>query len=83
MSETGSIRRTILRKMFSHGYIGGRHTSLDNLPKGFPSHIRKEVKKIARKLIKEGLLLRKPTHCGEQVSLNPERIDEIRKEIAE
>jgi len=73
----GRIKRAILAKMLRHGYIGARHTSIDNLPKGFPKHQRREVVKAARKLIKEGLLIAKPTRYGLEVSLNPRRLKEI------
>ncbi len=72
------IRRSLLRKLVKHGYWGGRHTSFDNLPKGFPSHLQKDVKKVAKELIKEGILLKKLTSYGLEVSLNPRRNREIK-----
>ena len=78
-----NIKRTLLRKLAKHGWWGGRHTSFDNLPKGFPKHLQKEVKIAAKKLIKENLLLEKPTSYGLEVSLNPlerEKILSILKE---
>jgi hypothetical protein len=42
-----------------------------------PSHLKGKVKKEVKELIKEGILLEKPTCYGLQVSLNPERIKEI------
>lgn len=68
---------TLLRKLFYLGKWGGSHTSIDNLPKGFPKHLRGEVKSIAQDLIKKNLLLAKPTSYGIEVSLNPERKKEI------
>ncbi len=52
--------------------IGGVHTHFDTLTKCFPSHLGKNVKSIALNLIKEGLLITKPTSYGLQVSLNKE-----------
>lgn len=77
------IKRTLLRKLVKHGYWGGRHTSLDNLPKGFPRHLHKEVKKTAKELVKEGLLLQKPTHYGTELSLNPKKNKEIKEQLKE
>jgi hypothetical protein len=57
--------------------MGGVHTHFDTLTKGFPSHLGKEVKKIAEKLIKNGWLITKPTSYGLQVSLNKDRLIEI------
>lgn len=71
------IKRSLLRKLAKQEYWGGRYTSFDNLPKGFPKHLSKDVKKVAKELIKEGLLLRKPTGYGMEVSLNPKKHKEI------
>jgi len=51
---------------FSHS-----HTSIDNLPKGFPPEVRKRVKDMAKELKKERILFSKPTSYGEEVSINP------------
>ncbi|MDH2906970.1 MAG: hypothetical protein PXX83_02610 [Candidatus Nitrosotalea sp.] len=42
----------ILRKMYFYGYIGGKHTSVDNLQKSFPKHERGNVKGAVQVLIK-------------------------------
>ena len=73
------IKRALLRKLLYLGKWGHSHTSFDNLPKGFPKHLRGNVKKVAKELIKKGLLLTKPTEYGIEVSLNPERKGEIEK----
>lgn len=77
-----AIRRKLLKKLYLHRIIQHKHTSFDNLPKGFPPHLRGEVKDVAEKLIKEGLLLSKPTSYGLEVSLNHDRIHEIEIIIA-
>ena len=77
------IRRKLLKKLYLHKLIQHKHTSFDNLPKGFPPHVRGAVKEVAEKLIKEGLLLSKPTGYGLEVSLNHTRIQDIEKEIEE
>ena len=56
------IAATLVRKLAYMGKWGGSHTSFDNLPKGFPGHLRGDVKKIAEKLIKENILLAKLTN---------------------
>jgi hypothetical protein len=68
----------VLRKMFDYGYIGAKHTSADNIPKGFPKHERGEVKEALKKLVKKGLVNSHPTSYGMEVSLNSARIGEIR-----
>ena len=62
---------------------GGKHTSIDNLASGIPSHLRGDAKDVAEDLIREGLLLKKPTGYGKHVSLNIDRMDEIDRIIEE
>lgn len=71
------IKKIILRKLYRHRIIGGKHTAIENLTKSLPKHIVGEAKESIKELIKEGFLLQKPTSYGLQVSLNPERIEEI------
>lgn len=71
------IEKTVLRKLVYMGKWGGAHTAFDNLPKGFPKHIRGDVKEVAQKLIKKQFLLAKPTSYGVEVSLNPQKKKEI------
>ncbi len=71
------IRKTILIKLRRHDYWGGRHTSIDNLTKGFAGHMKKEVKKEIHLLIKEELLLTKPKPDSIHVSLNPRKAKDI------
>ncbi len=73
-----NIQIQILKKMIYHGYIGGRHTSVDNICKGFPPHVKKEVRKEIRRLYNNCFLLTKPTNYGKQLSINPRKIKEIK-----
>lgn len=77
-----SIKRDVLKKLFRHRYIGGRHTEIRNAMKGFPPHLLKEVKKEILNLIKEGYLLSKPSTGEIHISLNPRMLNEIIKEIS-
>jgi len=72
-----ALKKTLLRRLLADRIIGGRHTAIENLPKGFPKHLRGQVKDVVKDLFKEGLLLKKPTSYGLQVSLNPNRLAEI------
>jgi len=74
-----TLEKSILEKMLRHQYIGAKHTSIDNLPKGFPKHLRKDVLEAARDLIKKGYITAKPTSYGMEVSLNPTRLKETIK----
>jgi len=76
-----AIAKTLLHKLFRHGYIGAKHTAMEILPKGFPKHLHKEAMKTVRKLTKSGFLILKPTSYGMHVSLNPRKIAEIEEKI--
>lgn len=81
MENEETIRITLLRRLAKHGYWGGRHTAFDNLHKGFPRHLGKEIKKIAEKIIKQNILIPKPTSYGLYISLNPRMKEMIEKII--
>ncbi|MCD6226952.1 hypothetical protein J7J90_00460 [Candidatus Micrarchaeota archaeon] len=78
-----AVKKVLLRKLAKHGYWGKKHTSFDNLPKGFPKHLHSKVKEVAKKLIKENIILSKPTNYGLEVSLNPKMKDRIEKILFE
>ncbi len=76
-SDKDKIKATILYHLRRKRVIGGVHTHYDTIKRGFPSHLGKEIDKIAKQLIKEGLIITKPAHYGLQISLNKEKIKEI------
>jgi len=73
------FQKAILGKLYKLRYVGGRHTSEDNVIKGFPKHAKGDLKKALKALIKEGYVVPKPTSYGLEVSLNPRMIGDIRK----
>jgi len=83
--DVGFIKNFILRKLINLGKIGGAHTSVFNLSKGLPNHIRgnkqgqKELKQAIKELINENLLLSKPSTGEQHVSINPRKIKEIKE----
>jgi len=77
--EVLQLKGFIVKKLFHHGYIGGRHTDIENLKKGLPSHVKGDVKEAAEELIREGILIPKPTSYGLHISLNPEEREKIEK----
>jgi hypothetical protein len=82
MLSDDEIRATILFKLHKRGNWGGSHTAFDNLKKGFKDgelgkHGAKRVEKLATELIRQGLIIPKPTHYGLQVSLNPRQGETI------
>ncbi len=71
------VSKAILRKLFYDNRIGKKHISLENLKTGFPSHLKGDVDKKLKKLVKENLILHHPTSYGTQYALNPQRLQEI------
>jgi len=71
------IKGKILHKLTRLGKFKHSHTSIDNLPKGFPKDIRGNVKYHVEELIKEGIFFIKPTSYGMEVSVNPEKKEKI------
>jgi len=74
MSE---LRKYILTRLYRRGCWGEKHTAFENAYSGVPSHLRGAAKKEVKEMIKEGLILEKPTCYGLQLSLNPAKIKEI------
>lgn len=76
-----TIKARLLYHLRRKRVIGGVHTPFDTLRRGFPSHLGKEIKKIAEQLIKQKYLITKPTNQGLHVSLNKDKIKEIEEFI--
>lgn len=83
MDERLIIKKFIVRKLYRKRMWMHKHTNIHNLPKGLSNELRvsKEVKKAIEELLKEQILLSKPTHYGLEVSLNPKKIKEIEELI--
>lgn len=71
------IKGKILHKLTRMGKFKHSHTSIDNLPKGFPPEVRKRVKNMGKELKREKILLSKPTSYGEEVSIDPKMKEKI------
>jgi len=83
MNEKLIIKKFIIRKLYRQRMWLHKHTNINNLPKGLSNKLRvsKEVKKAIKELLKEQILLSKPTHYGLEVSLNPKKKREIEELI--
>lgn len=71
------MSKAILRKLYYDNRIGKKHISLENLKTGFPSHLKGDIDKRLKRLVKDNLILQHPTSYGPQFALNPKRIQEI------
>ncbi|MFH1409160.1 MAG: hypothetical protein ABIH34_04595 [Nanoarchaeota archaeon] len=81
MWTSEEIKGKILHKLTRLGKFKHSHTSIDNLPKGFPKDLRGNINTHIEELIKEGILYVKPTSYGKEVSVNSEKKEEIMKYI--
>ena len=71
------VSRSILRKLLYDNRIGARHISIENLKTGFPSHLKGDIDKRLKKLVRENFVLKHPTSYGPQFALNPQRLRDI------
>ena len=78
------IKKFIIRRLYRKKMWLNKHTNIHNLSKGLSNELRvsRDVKKAIEELLKEQILLSKPTHYGLEVSLNPKKIKEI-EELSE
>ena len=76
-NDEDKIKATMLYHLRRKKVIGNVHTHYNTLKRGFPSHLGKDIEKIAKELIKQGLIITKPTSYGLQVSLNKDKLKEI------
>lgn len=82
MDDYTLIRKLILRKLVRQRRWMHKHTNIHNLPKGLPPNLKnKEVKRAISDLLKEDVLLSKPTHYGLEISLNIKKKKEIEEFI--
>lgn len=86
MLSDEELKARILWKLRRRGNIGGSHTSIDNLAKSFGLRDlgkkgNKRLLELAKELIKEGLIIPKPTHYGLEISLSSALMKETEDRI--
>jgi len=81
IEDDKEIERILLKKLYIMGCWGTRHASERNLPKGFPSHLRKRVLEIAEELRKRGFLIKRPSSHDYQWYLNWNLKKEVEEKI--
>ncbi|MBI4146431.1 hypothetical protein HY489_03780, partial [Candidatus Woesearchaeota archaeon] len=67
------IKGKILYKLARKEKYEESHTAVENLSKGFPKHLAGKAKEAIEELIKENIILSKPTNYGLQVSINVDK----------
>ncbi len=73
------IRFRIIKKLVRRRVWGTYHIDENDVPKGMPPELRKDILKELNKMVKEGLIIRFPHSGKKRIHLNPKR----RKEIEE
>jgi len=71
------VRATILKKLFLSRRIGGKHLPFRFVIQGLPNRFHNLSKKLAKKMVSEGLLLSKISTGEEHISINPSRTKEV------
>ena len=82
------IRAKLLFALARHRKWGESHTAYENMLRQFRSQMlgkegMKIATNIAEELMREGFIIKKPTHYGLQISLNPKKSQETKKLIKE
>ena len=76
------IRFRIIKKFVRHRVWGTYHIDEDDVPKGMPPELRKDIFKELDGMVKEGLIIRFP-HLGKRkVFLNPNKRREFEELVA-
>ena len=80
MASLEENQQFVLRKMLQNQYIGGRHTDIENIPKGKPTSEHGDIMAAIKELIKYGWIQSKgvPYGSGTHVAINPRAVAQIR-----
>ena len=72
------LTRLVRRRIWKH-----KHTSIHNLSKGIPDSFKNDklIKKVISNLLKQQILLSKPTHYGLEIIFNIKKKKEIEEMI--
>jgi hypothetical protein len=73
--------KRILQNLLDKHNIGAKHTSETNAIKCLPKAIRGDAKKALKNLEKQGYVISHPTSYEWQISLNPQKLWEIKQII--
>ena len=81
MVSDDELKASILHRLAKKRKWGESHTAFENVAKGVPPHLKGKLQDLAEELIKENLIIKKPTGYGLQISLNVEKSEEIKWRI--
>ena len=69
----------VLRRLLNKRYIGDHQTLEENAVKYVPKDQRGLAKKAVEELVKRNFLLTKKKHYGVHISINPQKIEQIKE----
>ena len=72
------LEKFIIRRLLNDRYVGAHQTLEENIVKYVPKDSRGEAKKALEKVKRRGWLLLKHKHYGIHVSIDPNKLAEIR-----
>jgi len=71
----------LIHKLWIHTCFGKGHMLIDNLVKGFPSHLKGQMKDDVDNLVRRNILIKKPIKHGYAVYINVEHRLMIEREL--
>jgi len=77
------IRFRIIKKLVRHRVWGTYHIDENDVHKGMPPELRKDIMKELDRMVKEGLIIRFPHSGKRKVFLNPNRRKEFEDLVTE
>ena len=81
VSEEELVNTSILKKLILGKRVGGKHLPLRFVIQGLPNRLHNLAKKRTKKLISNGILLHKPSTGEEHISINPQKVYEVKEFI--
>jgi len=77
--RVSGVEVKVIWKLHRRGKYGAAHTPIENAVKGFRKDLRGEASEAVDRLIRERILLAKPTRYGMEVSLNRDLVSLIHR----
>ncbi|MBU1076427.1 MAG: hypothetical protein KKH98_03995 [Spirochaetes bacterium] len=73
---------TLFYRLYNNGKWDNKgHMPIENAVKGFPKHLRGDIKKLIENLVKKGFLAKAKHNYGEGISLRMIKLNEIEEII--
>lgn len=77
MNKDYDLQKEIIFSLYRRRYFGKRHTPINNICKRLSEYSCKEIRREVKNLIKQGIILPKPTAHDPDIRLNVQMKDTI------